>query len=176
MPDPMMSNGGRPRSAASLRHQTFDSHCLDMRVRGNPWQVYEKYQQLARDATSSGDRVAAENYLQHAEHYFRIIEAINEATAAEQRQRGGPPPSPFGQQPETPTNYFAPDGSLAASPPGAPTTDSNGNPMAPVAAGAPAQPAQAEVIQKNPPPQNPFMTADEADEPASGPEPLVARR
>jgi len=159
-------NMNRPRSAASLRHQTFDSHCLDVRVRGNAWQVYEKYQQLARDANGGGDRVSAENYLQHAEHYFRIIEAINEATAVEQRQRGGAP-SPFGQQPETPTNYFTPDGNLAAPPAGAP--DGSGNPAAP---GTP--PAQAEVIQKNPP-QNPFMSSDEGEEPA-GAEPLVARR
>src|SRR5579862_6355922 len=110
---PDMSGNNRPRSAASLRHQTFDSNCIDLRVRGNAWQVYEKYQALARDAQSSGDRVTAENYLQHAEHYFRIIEAINEATAVEQRQRGGvpgAPPSPFGQQPEVPTNYYGTDG------------------------------------------------------------------
>jgi hypothetical protein len=56
-------------------------------VRGNAFQVHEKYLGLAKDALSSGDRVLAENYLQHAEHYYRIIEAINEATAAEQRTR-----------------------------------------------------------------------------------------
>src|SRR5262249_28571201 len=77
----------RPRSAMSLRNQIFDSNGPDIRVRGNAFQVHEKYQALAKDALSSGDRVLAENYLQHAEHYFRIIEAINEATAAEQRQR-----------------------------------------------------------------------------------------
>jgi hypothetical protein len=70
-----------------LRNQIFDSNGPDMRVRGNAFQVHEKYQALAKDALSSGDRVLAENYLQHAEHYFRIIEAINEATAAEQRAR-----------------------------------------------------------------------------------------
>ncbi|MDC7675990.1 DUF4167 domain-containing protein [Asticcacaulis machinosus] len=43
------------------------------KVRGNAQTIYEKYQQLARDANSSGDRVLAENYLQHAEHYFRLI-------------------------------------------------------------------------------------------------------
>lgn len=77
----------QPRSAMSLRNQIFDSNGPDMRVRGNAFQVHEKYLALAKDALSSGDRVLAENYLQHAEHYFRIIEAINEATAAEQRQR-----------------------------------------------------------------------------------------
>lgn len=85
-------NGGQggnqgQRSAMSLRNQIFDSNGPDMRVRGNAFQVHEKYQALAKDALSSGDRVLAENYLQHAEHYFRIIEAINEATAAEQRAR-----------------------------------------------------------------------------------------
>jgi len=53
-----------------------------------------------RDATSSGDRVMAESYFQHAEHYFRIIGAINQATANQQGQQGGqapqaaPPPAP----------------------------------------------------------------------------------
>jgi hypothetical protein len=71
----------------SLRNQIFDSNGPDIRVRGNAFQVHEKYLGLAKDALSSGDRILAENYLQHAEHYFRIIEAINEATAAEQRAR-----------------------------------------------------------------------------------------
>lgn len=44
-----------------------------IKVRGNAQTVYERYQQLARDATSSGDRILAENYLQHAEHYFRLL-------------------------------------------------------------------------------------------------------
>ncbi|MDD3182815.1 MAG: DUF4167 domain-containing protein [Alphaproteobacteria bacterium] len=114
-------NGGggdnRLRSASSLRHQTFDSNGPDVRVRGNAWQVYEKYQSLARDATSSGDRVMAENYQQHAEHYYRITEAIEEAAAAEQRQRGGSSASSFGgqqQQPEVPSNYYTQDGQLTA--------------------------------------------------------------
>lgn len=86
--------GEQPRrSAASLRNQTFDSNGPEVRVRGNAWQVHEKYLSMARDAQMSGDRVAAENFFQHAEHYFRIIEAINEATAAEQAARGlGPQP------------------------------------------------------------------------------------
>ena len=88
------SGGESPRrSAAALRNQAFDSNGPEVRVRGNAWQVHEKYLSLARDAQMSGDRVAAENFFQHAEHYFRIIEAINEATAAEQAARGlGPQP------------------------------------------------------------------------------------
>jgi hypothetical protein len=47
-----------------------------VKVRGNAQHVFEKYQQLARDAGSAGDRVLAENYLQHAEHYFRLLRAL----------------------------------------------------------------------------------------------------
>jgi len=68
-----------------LRHQTFDSNGPDVRIRGNAWQVHEKYLALARDAASSGDRVMSESYMQHAEHYFRIISQIQES---ENRQRG----------------------------------------------------------------------------------------
>ena len=57
----------------SPRSQTFDSNGPDVRVRGNAHQVYEKYLALARDASSSGDRIAAEGYFQFAEHYFRVL-------------------------------------------------------------------------------------------------------
>ncbi len=50
----------------------------EYRVRGNVYQLLEKYLQLARDAGVSGDRIAAENFLQHAEHYYRVIAAMNE--------------------------------------------------------------------------------------------------
>jgi hypothetical protein len=58
--------------------QTFDSTGPDIRVRGNAYQVLEKYLQLARDAGTAGDRVAAENFLQHADHYYRVVAAMNE--------------------------------------------------------------------------------------------------
>lgn len=73
-------NSKRPRGRGSnnrrnspARHNTFDSNGPSVRIRGSAHQVYEKYLTLARDANTSGDRVAAENYSQHAEHYFRII-------------------------------------------------------------------------------------------------------
>jgi hypothetical protein len=97
--------GGRRPSNVPLRHQTFDSNGPDVRIRGNAFQVYEKYLALARDAQSAGDRIAAENYLQHAEHYYRIIELINEQSEGQgqgqrnQQQRpnghGGPNGGPF---------------------------------------------------------------------------------
>jgi hypothetical protein len=58
--------------------QSYDSSGPDIRVRGNAYQVLEKYLQLARDAGTAGDRVAAENFLQHADHYYRMVASMNE--------------------------------------------------------------------------------------------------
>ncbi len=86
--------GGAPRhhaggSGAPLnRNHVFDSSGPDLRIRGTAQQLFEKYLQLGRDATSSGDRVMAESYFQHAEHYFRILNAM--AQAVQQNQPGGP--------------------------------------------------------------------------------------
>ena len=69
------NNGGKPQQHNANR--AFDSNGPDsVKIRGNAQHVFEKYQQLARDAQSSGDRVLAENYLQHAEHYFRVLRAV----------------------------------------------------------------------------------------------------
>ncbi len=66
------------------RNHVFDSSGPDLRVRGTAQQLFERYLQLGRDASSSGDRVMAESYFQHAEHYFRILNAMAQAT-----QNGG---------------------------------------------------------------------------------------
>ncbi len=79
------------------RNHVFDSTGPEMRVRGTAQQLYEKYQQLARDASSSGDRVTGEAYYQHAEHYFRIINAINQAQGQQGGQQGQNGQSPAGQ-------------------------------------------------------------------------------
>lgn len=71
-------SGGR---RGSNRQQLFDSNGPSVRIRGNAFQVHEKYLALARDAAGAGDRVAAENYYQHAEHYFRIYTADQEERA-----------------------------------------------------------------------------------------------
>ncbi len=66
--------GGKPGQNAN---RAFDSQGPEnIRVRGGAQHVYEKYNQLARDATTSGDRVLAENHLQHAEHYFRTLRVL----------------------------------------------------------------------------------------------------
>jgi hypothetical protein len=56
-------------------NRIYDSNGPEIKIRGTASHVYEKYLQLARDANASGDRIMAENYLQHAEHYFRIMAA-----------------------------------------------------------------------------------------------------
>src|SRR3954470_8203358 len=76
--------GGNPLS------RTYDSSGPDVKVRGTAQNIAEKYAQLARDAHSSGDRVMAENYLQHAEHYNRII-ASAQAQMQERFQRDDRP-------------------------------------------------------------------------------------
>jgi hypothetical protein len=70
------NNGGRKHVNPLSRN--FESNGPDVKVRGNAAHVAEKYLQLARDAQSSGDPVLAENYLQHAEHYFRIVAAAQQ--------------------------------------------------------------------------------------------------
>lgn len=66
------------------RNHVFDSNGPEQRVRGTAQQLFDKYQQMGRDASSSGDRVLAESYFQYAEHYFRIITAMNQAQGAHQ--------------------------------------------------------------------------------------------
>jgi hypothetical protein len=92
------SGGGVRHHAAGgvplNRNHVFDSNGPDVRVRGTAQQLFEKYLQLGRDATSGGDRVTAEAFFQHAEHYFRILNAMNQAAqqsqqAAQGGQQGG---------------------------------------------------------------------------------------
>ncbi|MBT7279162.1 MAG: DUF4167 domain-containing protein [Rhodobiaceae bacterium] len=75
----MKRSRGRGRRQQNSVNRSYDSNGPDVRVRGNASQVYEKYQTLARDAMSSGDRVMAENYQQHAEHYYRILMSMQPA-------------------------------------------------------------------------------------------------
>ncbi|MXP61731.1 DUF4167 domain-containing protein [Roseomonas sp. M0104] len=83
------------------RNHVFDSNGPDMRLRGTAQQLFEKYLQLGRDATSAGDRVMAESYFQHAEHYFRILNAMAQAAQAQQQPRrpqSGPDGAEGGEQ------------------------------------------------------------------------------
>ena len=91
-------SGGR-RGYVNAANRTYDSNGPDVKVRGTAAHIYDKYQALARDASSSGDRIAAENYLQHAEHYFRLMaaHAAAQQLQQQQQQQGGQPAN--GQQP-----------------------------------------------------------------------------
>lgn len=66
---------GRGRKGPNPLTRTYESNGPDVKIRGTAMHIAEKYQQLARDAQASGDRVMFENYNQHAEHYLRIVAA-----------------------------------------------------------------------------------------------------
>jgi hypothetical protein len=69
---------GRNRKSHNPMTRVYESNGPDVKLRGTPSHIAEKYLQLARDAQSSGDPVGAENFFQHAEHYFRLIAAAQE--------------------------------------------------------------------------------------------------
>ena len=79
------SGGRRPYS--NQINRSFESNGPDVKIRGTASHIHEKYQTLARDATVTGDRVGAENYLQHAEHYYRIVAAAQAQQLANQAQQ-----------------------------------------------------------------------------------------
>jgi Domain of unknown function (DUF4167) len=85
--NPNNPNNNPNRQRMPNRMQTFDSNGPSVKIRGNAYQVFERYVALAREAATSGDRIAAENLYQHAEHYFRIMNANGEG----QGQQGGVP-------------------------------------------------------------------------------------
>jgi len=67
------NNNNQRRSMGNIINRVFESAGPDGKVRGTPQQIIDKYQALARDAQLAGDRVAAESYLQHSEHYGRLL-------------------------------------------------------------------------------------------------------
>ena len=91
------NSGGRRNNNGGNHHrmQVFDSNGPDVRIRGTAHQVCEKYLTLAKDAAAAGDRIVAENYLQHAEHYQRIINSFEEDVR--QHSSGFQPNQPQGQ-------------------------------------------------------------------------------
>src|SRR5690349_5737487 len=110
------NNNNNNRRGQNPMTRVFESNGPDIKIRGTASHVAEKYVQLARDARSSGDPVAAENYYQHAEHYFRLIAAAQEQFRQNQPQHLQQPRpdndmsteegegeddgfSPFGQEP-----------------------------------------------------------------------------
>lgn len=82
--------GGHHHHNNNQPNRALESNGPDIKVRGPAAHIYERYLQLARDATASGDRVMGENYLQHAEHYFRMLRAMQPAMP--------PPPDRFSNE------------------------------------------------------------------------------
>ena len=102
-------NGRRPGFHG--RGSTFESNGPEGKIRGTAFQVIEKYQALAQDALSAGDRIGAENFFQHAEHYYRVVAANgwdqrgqrpqNQQPQQQQSQpRVEPEQQPGGEQPQ----------------------------------------------------------------------------
>jgi len=114
---------GRNRKGPNPLNRTYDSNGPDVKIRGNAAHIAEKYQNLARDAQASGDRVTAESYLQHAEHYNRIVAA---ATAQMQPPLDAQQSDPqHAEQPHT--NGHAHGANGAAAEDGAAATGENGD-------------------------------------------------
>lgn len=81
--------GRRSGGGNNNPNKHFESNGPDVKIRGSAQQILDKYQQYARDAQSSGDRVNAENYLQHAEHYYRVLATLKPKPKPESENQEG---------------------------------------------------------------------------------------
>jgi len=167
----LRGRGGGARRGGPGRPQNFESSGPDVKVRGSAQQVVEKYLALAREAATAGNPVMAENYYQHAEHYFRIQNAHNAGNNS-----GQPAATPGGNGREQPA--YDPDGPddgangadavLGVAAHGAPQPDIEA-PPAPVAdAAGEDAPIQAAEVQPDRPPRR---RRPRRSEPETVPEP-----
>ncbi|WP_128923062.1 DUF4167 domain-containing protein [Bradyrhizobium guangxiense] len=101
------NNNNNNRRSQNPMTRVYESNGPDIKIRGTASHIAEKYLQLARDARSSGDPVAAENYYQHAEHYFRLIAAAQEQFRQNQQPRGDEPISSHGDDGEDDGENFS---------------------------------------------------------------------
>jgi Domain of unknown function (DUF4167) len=154
---------GRPqnnRRGPNPLTRSYESNGPDVKIRGNAHHVAEKYLQLARDAHTGGDPIAAENYLQHAEHYFRLIASAQAAQAL--AQSGRPPAEGEGDDGEddddfgglsdrfaSPLERQAPPPQVQPPQPGfAPANGAAGAPVAPTQPNYDARPDNREGYQQ----------------------------
>jgi hypothetical protein len=114
--------GGGGSNNHNHGNRSLESNGPDVKIRGTAAQIYEKYAQFARDAQSGGDRVKYETYLQHAEHYYRVMAATMPRERLLQQQNGeggfqqGQPMGEGGQQ--LPNEYGAQGGGMQGHSPG----------------------------------------------------------
>ncbi len=149
------NNNNNNRRGQNPMTRVFESNGPDIKIRGTASHVAEKYVQLARDARSSGDPVAAENYYQHAEHYFRLI-----AAAQEQFRQNQPQPrtenemvaaSEDGDDEESFSNFGQEPGFVPAQQP--PFMPRDNNPRDHQREGQPYQPREQHHREHRPQPQ-----------------------
>jgi hypothetical protein len=112
-------NNNRRQNPGNVINRVFDSSGPEGRVRGTPQQIIDKYQSLASDAMLSGDRIAHENFLQHSEHYSRLLvnaqremDAKKEAQQQHQQQKQNQNTAPEGDVTEQPSIDARPDQSV----------------------------------------------------------------
>ncbi len=127
------SKSNRQRSIGNIINRVFDSSGPEGKVRGTPQQIIEKYLMLARDAQLSNDRVAEQNFLQHAEHYTRMLGEAQAELAREQEarqhqggqngQNGGGDRQPYNQNRDRYDQRDAPQGEAQFTPYGAAQPD-----------------------------------------------------
>ena len=147
------NNQRRGSGQGGRQSHTLDSTGPGMKIRGNPIQIFEKYQALARDAHTAGDRVMEENYAQHAEHYYRL--ANNEGNQQRQQQQ---------QQQQQPRQQQQ-----------QPRQEAEGNPTEPAGAESPpTEPAGAESAPAESAPAESAATVEAAPrDMAKEPQPVI---
>ena len=163
------NNGGRKHLNPLSRN--YESNGPDVKVRGNASHVAEKYLQLARDAQSSGDSVMAENYLQHAEHYFRIVASAQVQQNLPRDQFGQPQ---GGEQFDDDDDFVPMNDRFASPEPPAPRFPPQGQQPGFDANGQPAQSAPAEAEAEAPEPA--FAGAEAEGQATPGAEGELPRR
>lgn len=110
------NSGGNRNRGGNVRAQVFDSNGPEVRIRGTAFQIQEKYAVLAKDAAASGDYVLAESYLQHAEHYQRLINSWNEQYGEQPQRQPQQHPHNHGNQLDDAEDDLALPGSIVGAP------------------------------------------------------------
>ena len=104
---------GNKRGYGPNSNRSLESNGPDIKVRGTPNQIFDKYISLARDASVAGDRIASESYFQHAEHYYRLVNASSDASnrlqqSLDRPSNGGANPHEEAAQAATDSNPVEP--------------------------------------------------------------------
>lgn len=156
-------NNNNHRKGQNPLTRVYESNGPDVKIRGTASHIAEKYMQLARDSQGSGDPVAAENYFQHAEHYFRLIAAAHEQLRQQNpyynQQQQTPQPGPQGAADENYDDEENDSQPFAAQDPGFAPQPSQGQPYVPRDQQFPQRVQQPQQPQQQPQPDVPGLPA-----------------